>query len=299
VFIVDVPVPAPTNPPVATPTNPPVAAPVAVPTAIPVPPPTDLPVPAPTDPPVAAPTDPPVAAPTNPPVAAPTNPPVPAPTNPPVAAPTVPPVPAPTNPPVPAPTVPPVAPTTAPVSVSAVQTKLSQFALNGGAEFADPESYQSKALRQVEAQVGVDAFTDAKCVQYYALYCIYYATYSVQNPITENDPRFEGIPFPGWLISTGWQETTLDPCDGWYGIGCDAEGRVSTIDLFENLLTGSFPPEVVLLALDGPFSTGAGNLFRIDLFRNEFVWNNDDSSWMTDLGSNMSKSSIYVTKMLQ
>jgi hypothetical protein len=173
--------------------------------------------------------------------------------------------------------------------------KLAEVALNGGAEFADPTTYQSQALRQVEAQDGVGTFTDAKCVQYYALYCIYYATNMVPNPITEGDPRFEGIPFPGWLISTGWQETNLDPCAGWYGVGCDAQGRVSTIDLFENLMTGSFPPEVVLLALDGPFSTGAGNLFRLDLFKNEFVWNNDDSSWMADLGSNMSKLLYVVT----
>ena len=80
----------------------------------------------------------------------------------------------------------------------------------------------------------------------------------------------------------------MDPCD-WYGIKCDSDGRVSILDLFENLLTGAFPPEVVLMSLDGPFSTGGGNLYRIDLFRNEFLYNNADNSWMTDLGSNMSK----------
>ncbi|KAG7339381.1 two component regulator [Nitzschia inconspicua] len=270
---------APSTAPVGVATTPPVAAPIPVPT--------DIPVAAPTSPPVVPPTTVPVAPPTSPPVAPPTSPPVPAPTDPPVPAPTDPPVPAPTDPPVPAPTLPPVAPTESPVSVSSVQATLTQYALNGGAEFDDPDSYQSQALRQVEAQVGVEDFTDAKLVQYYSLYCIYYATNMVPNPITDNDPRFEGIPFPGWLVSTGWQETNIDPCDGWYGVGCDGEGRVSTLDLFQNLLTGSFPPEVVLLALDGPFATGAGNLFRIDLFRNEFVWNNNDSSWMTDLGSNM------------
>jgi hypothetical protein len=238
-----------------------VAAPIALPTEAPV-----APVALPTEAPVA-----PVALPTEAPVA-----PVAVPTEAPVA-------------PVAVPTEAPVAPVAAPVAGSAVQMRLTEFALGGGSEFEDPESYQSQALRQVEAQVGVDAFEDAKLIQYYSLYCIYFATFMVPNPVTENDPRFEGIPFPGWLITTGWQETDLDPCDGWYGIGCDVQGRVSTIDLFENLLTGSFPPEVVLLALDGPFSTGAGNLFRIDLFRNEFVWNNDDSSWMADLGSNMSK----------
>jgi len=87
-------------------------------------------------------------------------------------------------------------------------------------------------------------------------------------------------------VITGWDQIDVDPCD-WYGIVCDSQSRVSTIDLFENLLTGAFPPEVSLLSLDGPYSTGAGNLFRVDIFRNEFCYNNADNSWMSDLGSNM------------
>ena len=265
----------------------PTVAPIAIPatdapitTTAPVAP-TDAPV-APTDAPVAltdapvAPTDAPVA-PTDAPVA-PTDAPV-APTDAPVAS---------TNAPV-APTEAPVAPTEAPVALTpAIEAKLITFALNGGAEFEDATSYQYKALRQIEAQVGVDSFTDAKLTQYYALYCIYFATNGVANVITNADPRFSGIPFPNWLITTGWTATDVDPCE-WYGITCDSSSRVSIIDLFENLLTGAFPPEVALLSLDGPFATGAGNLYRIDLFRNEFLYNNDDSSWMTDLGSNMSK----------
>jgi hypothetical protein len=61
------------------------------------------------------------------------------------------------------------------------------------------------------------------------------------------------------------------------------------INLFENSLTGIWPAEVKLLAADGPFSTGAGNLSQIDLFRNEFLSNGGDSSWMSDLGSSISK----------
>jgi hypothetical protein len=179
-----------------------------------------------------------------------------------------------------------VAPTEAPIS--AVQAKLATIALGGGSEFEDETSYQYKALKQTEKQVGVDQMTDAKLSQYYALYCVYYATNGIPNVITEADPRFDGIAFPSWLITNGWESTATDPCE-WYGIKCDGEGRVSIIDLFENLLTGSFPPEVVLLSLDGPFATGGGNLFRIDLFRNEFLYNDADNSWMTDLGSNMSK----------
>jgi hypothetical protein len=290
---------APVVPPVAAPTDAPVA---VIPTDAPVAViPTDAPVAAIptapvavilTDAPVAViPTDAPVAViPTNAPVAAPTDAPIApvTPTDAPVAViPTDAPVAAPTDAPVApvAPTVAPVAPTGTPV----VRMRLEPYTLNGGAEFDDPNSYQSQALLKVEAQEGVADFSDEKLTQYYALYCIYNATNTVPNVITDMDPRFEGIPFPSWLVTTGWDQTTLDPCDGWFGITCDAQGRVSTIDLFENLLTGSFPPEVALLALDGPFSTGAGNLFRIDLFRNEFLYNNNDNSWFTDLGSNMSK----------
>jgi len=221
-----------------------------------------------------APTDAPVA-PTNAPVT-PTDAPV-APTDAPVA---------PTEAPV-APTEAPVVPTEAPVALPpSIEVKLIPFALNGGAEFEDTTSYQYKALRQIEVQIGVDAFTDAKLTQYYALYCLYFATNGVPNVITDADPRFAGIPFPNWLITTGWTETDVDPCE-WYGIICDSSSRVSILDLFENLLTGAFPPEIALLSLDGPFATGAGNLYRIDLYRNEFLYNNNDSSWMTDLGSNM------------
>ncbi|KAL3919048.1 MAG: hypothetical protein SGILL_003951 [Bacillariaceae sp.] len=269
----------PTDAPVA-PTDAPVA-PVAPPSDAPVSP-TDAPVA-----PVATPTDAPVA-----PVATPTDAPV-APVTSPTDAPVTPteapvaPVATPTDAPV-APTEAPVAPTIPPTGgTPTVQMRLTPFTLQGGAEFNDPESYQSQALLRTEQQEGVDAFTDEKLTQYYALYSIYNATNQVPNIITDDDPRFDGIPFPRWLVETGWDQTNVDPCDGWFGIACDAEGRVETIDLFENLLTGAFPPEVALLSLDGPDATGGGNLFRLDLFRNEFLYNNDDSSWFTDLGSNM------------
>jgi hypothetical protein len=288
---------APTDAPVA-PVTPPSDAPVA-----PVTPPTDAPFApvAPSDAPVSpiapvAPTDAPVTpvVPTEAPIAPiapPSDAPV-APVAPPSEAPVTPteapvaPIPA----PVPPPTEAPVAPTIPPTSgMPTVQIRLTPFALQGGAEFNDPNSYQSQALLRTEQQEGVESFTDEKLTQYYALYCIYNATNQVPTSITDMDPRFDGIPFPRWLVETGWDQTNVDPCDGWFGIACDAEGRVETIDLFENLLTGSFPPEVTLLSLDGPAATGAGNLFRLDLFRNEFLYNNNDNSWFTDLGSNIGK----------
>lgn len=177
----------------------------------------------------------------------------------------------------------------------------------------DPTSYQPKALFRLSQQVGVDSFTDEKLAQYYSLYCIYYATSGVANEITNADVRFENIAMPEWLHTTNWKDATnADPCGttvfgptnvtiensiattlsatttgGWYGVTCDTEGRVVSLQLYDNFLTGEFPEEVVLLASDGPFSTGAGNLKMVDLYQNEFLSNGGDSTWMSDLGSNM------------
>lgn len=168
-----------------------------------------------------------------------------------------------------------------------IKERISLFALEGGAEFFDPDSYQSKALAKTEAQVGIETMTDAKIIQYYALYCIFTATNKVPNEITNSDPRFEDIDFPEWNIKRNWEETDVDPCseDGWHGIECK-DDLVIGIDLYGNILTGIFPPEIILLASDGIYSTGAGNLNRLDLYNNEFLTNGYDNSWITHLGSN-------------
>jgi hypothetical protein len=181
---------------------------------------------------------------------------------------------------------------------SVTKETILKFALQGGAEFVDPESYQSKALARTEEQIGIESMTEGKVLQYYSLYCIYNATNKVPNAITDADPRFDGIAdFPEWLVTTGWEENNVDPCSGWYGVDCEGTDRVTAIDLFENVLTGAFPPEVSFLASDGPRFTGAGNLLRIDLFGNEFLFNNFDNSWHSFLGSNMRKFTIdkFVT----
>lgn len=171
----------------------------------------------------------------------------------------------------------------------ALKLRLTPYTLNDGAEFVNTTSYQYRALLRTSQQVGVDSFTDAKLIQYYALYSIFAATNAVPNRVTDADPRFVGIAFPTWLILDNWDQTTVDPCDGWHGVYCDDQGRVAELQLYENMMTGSFPPEIVLLALDGPFGYGAGNMYHLDLYGNEFLTNDDDSSWMTNLGSNMSK----------
>ena len=267
--------------------------PVANPTPAPVPDQTPAPVTDPTPAPVANPSPAPV---TPAPVLNPTPAPItPAPVTDPTPAPVTPapvpdPTPAPITPaPVADPTPAPVTPAPTPAGPPTVQQRLESFALEGGAEWEDPESCQSKALERTEEQIGAEDFTDAKLTQYYALYCIYNCTNMVPNIITATDEDVLEFGLPSWLLTRGWTANNLDPCqDGWFGITCEND-QVTAIELFRNQLTGSWPAEVSLLAADGPRATGAGNLFLIDLFDNRLLFNNFDNSWMSDLGSNMGK----------
>ena len=152
----------------------------------------------------------------------------------------------------------------------------------------DVTSYQSAALERVEAQVGAQSMSDEKLVQYYSLYCVLESTYGKSNAVIETDPNYSGADIPGWKVSTGWFETNLDPCDGWFGVDCEND-QVVTLNLYDNELSGDLAPEVKLLASDGPYSTGAGNLRLLDLFNNNLLSNGGDSSWVTDLGSNLRK----------
>ena len=173
---------------------------------------------------------------------------------------------------------------------------MTPFALQGGAEWNDPDSYQSLALARVEEQENIDSQTDAKLVQYYSLYSIFAATNGVRNEFIDANPVFDDLEPEDfqWVFRTNWQATNVDPCDNWYGVVCNAEDRVTDLELDSNGLTGNFPPEVTLLASDGARSSGAGELEKLELFRNEFNGNFGDTSWWSDLGSNFSKHSSHT-----
>ena len=193
---------------------------------------------------------------------------------------------------------------------SKIQLRIQDFVLGGGEEFNDPTSYQSVALRRVEEQLNADQMTTIKLLQYYSLYCIYEATSAKSNEYIISTGAFQNDDIPGWKVSTGWVSNNLDPCDGgWYGVACDTtgqemgeqfdpddsagEGKIINLDLFDNSLTGNFPPEVVLLASDGFYATGAGSLLSLDIFNNDYMSNNNDNSWIQDLGSQLGKFCIY------
>ncbi|KAL3923173.1 MAG: hypothetical protein SGILL_001803, partial [Bacillariaceae sp.] len=169
---------------------------------------------------------------------------------------------------------------------STVQVRIQEFALGKGMEWEDPNSYQSVALRRVEEQEGADDMTTEKLLQYYSLYCIFTATNSRINKFIAVSDAFDEEGIPGWKETFGWLETNVDPCDGWWGISC-VDDTVTEIVLFNNGLTGNFPPEVIMFASDGMFATGAGQLVVLDLFDNVWLSNTDDNRWMEFLGSQL------------
>jgi hypothetical protein len=178
-------------------------------------------------------------------------------------------------------------------------------------------TYQRRAVDRLTQQPSnaiLATMEDYKLVQYYVLYCIYEATNAQPNILTTNDPRFQEavtdpttgqIVYPEWMMADGWHEPdgigSWDPCgaiesssssgvillqDPWHGVTCDEQGRITHIQLFDNRLFGIFPPEIQLLAGDGPSSSsGAGNLVELDLFNNMYLFNDDDTSWMSRLGT--------------
>jgi Leucine-rich repeat (LRR) protein len=52
-----------------------------------------------------------------------------------------------------------------------------------------------------------------------------------------------------WTNNDGWMNETVDHCQ-WYGISCDDEGYVTSIDLRDNNLEGQFPVYTRRVALD-------------------------------------------------
>ena len=47
---------------------------------------------------------------------------------------------------------------------------------------------------------------------------------------------------PGWSNNTGW--LTDAPLDDWYGVRTDSDGRITSLSLHRNLLTGEIPPSL-------------------------------------------------------
>lgn len=124
------------------------------------------------------------------------------------------------------------------------------IARNGGKEFQDANSYQSRAKQWVLTQAfpvndGSKMTTEQQATQLYALACLYYATYSVRSDWTDVHYGAD-LALPGWYSNRGWLGSADDICN-WHGLACDDQGRIRKIELDTNGLTGAFPSEVALL----------------------------------------------------
>jgi hypothetical protein len=155
-----------------------------------------------------------------------------------------------------------VVPSAAPTSI--VQVILDKVALEGGAEFEDESTYQSKARSWLEGNADVDQYSVAQIVQRYALACFFFATYGVANTYTPP------MPF-NWVKSENWI-TDMNECD-WYGVTCEND-KVVTIDLTNNNITGSVPLEFGMLG---------SSLERLDLSGNAVANKDEELAWIAEL----------------
>jgi len=162
--------------------------------------------------------------------------------------------------------------------------------VSSDAAFRDPTSYQCRALQRLTEQVGYQDFSFSTMMQYWVLYCIYFATNRASLVSSERQLVEESG--DTWVQKEGWEETTVDPCAGWHGVVCDRFSRVTDIDLSRNSLQGIFPPEIRYLSMDGVYATGAGQLQTLRISNNEFLTNrkeDDDEvlTWISELGSGL------------
>jgi len=148
--------------------------------------------------------------------------------------------------------------------VTSVERIILNNAIDGGDEFKNNTSPQSRALKWVKLVHKPEHGLD-RIIQRYVLATIWYSTYKVDNPYTKK-------PTPAWTDTEGWL-TTYHECN-WYGVYCTPDNEVDRISLNYNGLTGRFPQEVRLLA---------DTLIHLDLSGNSVYNHGEQLSWLEDL----------------
>jgi hypothetical protein len=143
-----------------------------------------------------------------------------------------------------------VSPGPTPSNAYEIEDIIESVARFGGTEFQDPSSYQSRAKRWVMTQEfpiqdGSSMTIEQQAIQLYALACIFFNTYAVKSDWTDFHYGSD-VAIPGWFSKQGWLENAANVCN-WYGLTCNEEGRIESIELDTNGLTGYFPPEVAHL----------------------------------------------------
>jgi hypothetical protein len=80
-----------------------------------------------------------------------------------------------------------------------------------------------------------------------------------------------------WIENSGWLDTSISVCDGWYGLACNDDDRVSVLDLSLQNMTGPIPSELGIMEsldfvfmfsnkLTGTLPAELGNLGDADFF---------------------------------
>ena len=119
---------------------------------------------------------------------------------------------------------------------------LSRYSTDDGASLRDPASPQFAAMQWIRTPNNAGIYSDHRFLTRYALASLYFST-------SGGD----------WTTSTGWLSPAHE-CD-WYSgrpnsPSCDEAGNIIEIDLTENNLQGTLPPELTLLSLSKLFTLG-------------------------------------------
>lgn len=123
-----------------------------------------------------------------------------------------------------------------------VERAIHKVALNGKADFEDEKSYQSVAKRWLVEDQLVEDYTFDQLQQRYAMYCLHHAT----------QPDL-------WTQAHGWKRKGVPECE-WYGVTCDPDTQmVLRINLRDNGLQGTIPPEVSLIPNLSVFNVNANS----------------------------------------
>lgn len=114
-----------------------------------------------------------------------------------------------------------------------LEQTIHQIALNGKDDFENESSYHSHAKRWLmeDNLLQNQEYTYDQLKQRYAMFSLYHATGASS----------------AWQVSNGWKRKGVPECD-WYGVMCDIDTQLVTrIELRNNGLTGTTPPEVSLI----------------------------------------------------
>jgi len=122
--------------------------------------------------------------------------------------------------------------------------------------------YHRSAYQWLENDAFLQTYPDWKVLQRFSLACFYYSTYQVES---------SGDNIATWNIQDGWI-TEMEECN-WFGIQCE-DGKVVSMRIPFNNLTGSVPPEIAILS---------SSLSHLDISGNPFSNIHSDFSWMSNL----------------